>query len=81
MYCNMIDIVAIYSTSAMLHNYHFFFVMGIIQIWSLSKFDDYNALVLSIFTILCINLDASPSYLSVLPKFGGSISSPQSYIT
>ena len=45
----MISIIQIVSSSIMLHNYHFSFVMGIIKIYFLSKFDDYNT-IKSIFT-------------------------------
>lgn len=50
----MIAIIATISTSILLHNYHYFSVMVIIKIKSLSKFDYYNMIVLSIFTILYI---------------------------
>ena len=40
----MISIIQIVSSSIMLHNYHFSFVMGIIKIYFLSKFDDYNTI-------------------------------------
>ena len=50
----MIAIIATISTSILLYNYHYFSVMVIIKIKSLSKFDYYNMIVLSIFTILYI---------------------------
>ena len=50
----MIAIVVIISTSITAHNYHFFFVVRIINIYSLSKFNDYNMILLPIFTILGI---------------------------
>ena len=49
MHGNMIAIASIIKKS---HNYHFFLVIGIIK--SLSKFDDYNTMLFSIFTVLCI---------------------------
>ena len=51
-YCNMVVIVAIAPLSC--HNSHFFFVLGIIKIQTLSKFDDYNTILLPVFTTLCI---------------------------
>ena len=42
------------------YDYDFFFVVEIIKIWSLSKFDAYNTMSLSIFTILCIR---SPGFI------------------
>ena len=35
----------------MSHNYHFFFKVGIIKTYSFSKFNTYNTILLSIFTI------------------------------
>lgn len=52
MYFNVIVIVKI-SISIMIHNYYFL-VVEIIKFWSLSKFDGYNKILLSIFSILCI---------------------------
>lgn len=49
----MIAIVTIISTSIMLYNYHFFLVVGI-KFYSLSKFDNCNTILLSIFTILYV---------------------------
>ena len=51
MYCNMTAVVALFPLSHhMIINY--FFVIGMIKIWSLNKFD-FNT-VLSILTILCV---------------------------
>ena len=50
----MIAIVVITSTYITLCNYNFFVVVGIIMFWSLSKFGDYNTVLFSIFTVLCI---------------------------
>lgn len=50
----MIAIVAVISTSIVFHNYHFFLVVGVIKFQSLSKFDDYTTILLSVFTILYI---------------------------
>ena len=49
----MISFVAIISTSVTSYNYRFSLVVGIIKIQSISKFDDYNTTLLSIFTTLC----------------------------
>ena len=50
----MTAIVGIISISITLHNYLFFPVVGIIKFWYLSRFDDYNTVALSIFTVLSI---------------------------
>ena len=47
-------IVAIISTSITSHNCHFFSMVGITKIQSLSKFGDYSTILLSIFTVLYI---------------------------
>lgn len=52
MYFNVIVIVII-SLSITICNYYFL-VVEIIKFWSLSKFDGYNKILLSIFPILCI---------------------------
>lgn len=49
-YCSMIATVSIISNFITLHNYHLFLVAGIIKFWSLSKFDDYNTILLPMFT-------------------------------
>lgn len=39
----------------MLHSYHVFLVVGKVKFWSLSKFDDYNIISLSMFIcFLCL---------------------------
>ena len=50
----MIIIATLANTSVMSHNYHFFFVVGIIKILSLSTSDVYNTVLLSLITILGI---------------------------
>ena len=49
----MIAIVVIINTSITLHIYHFFLVIRILKFYSFSLFDDYNTILLSIFTMLC----------------------------
>lgn len=49
----MISFVAIISTSVTSYNYRFSLVVGIIKIQPISKFDDDNTTLLSIFTMLC----------------------------
>ena len=51
--CNMTTTIVLAITSISSHNYHFFFVVGTIKIWSLSNLEVYNA-VLSVITMLFI---------------------------
>ena len=72
----MIAIVVIISTSITAHNYHFFFVVRIINIYSLSKFNDYNMILLPIFTILCIRYVGLTYYSLQARTFNISFISP-----
>lgn len=40
------------DTAITLHNYHFFFVVETIMIWSLSNFEVYNTVLLTTITML-----------------------------
>ena len=48
----MIIIIALATTSILSHNYHFFFVVRTSKIYSLSNFQVYNTVLLTVITML-----------------------------
>lgn len=67
-YCNMITTLALVNTSNSSHNCHFFFVMRIITIYSLSNFEVSSTVLLTIITMPCVASPGLP-YLLVLSLY------------
>ena len=78
----MIAIIVLANTSLTSHYQHFFFVLGIIKIWSVSKFYDYHVTLWCIITILIIRAPGLICLLVFSLKCRLSISSThQSLVT
>lgn len=78
----MIAIIVLANTSLTSHYQHFFFVLGIIKIWSVSKFYDYHVTLWCIITILIIRAPGLICLLVCSLKCHLSISSThQSLVT
>ena len=78
----MIAIIVLANTSLTSHYQHFFFVLGIIKIWSVSKFYDYHVTLWCIITILIIRAPGLICLLVCSLKYHLSISSThQSLVT
>ena len=78
----MIAIIVLANTSLTSHYQHFFFVLGIIKIWSVSKFYDYHVTLWCIITILIIRAPGLIRLLVCSLKCHLSISSThQSLVT
>lgn len=56
--CDILNLISIMS-----HNYHFFFVVRTLKIYSHSNFEVYKMVLLSIITMLCVR---SPGLIYLL---------------